>query len=375
MKHFFGFLIALVVIMKAFELAPSTKAPLEKEMGEAFQASIIQTSLQSETKPSETKTLLNLLELSIDTERDLSKGLEVMDQAPQTEENKKLIQLYEAKILARTLDFETAQQLLKGLNDEEIVLVKAAVLIAEGDRNQAGAYLHDLANHHPNPEIKLTAVSLLNVYRTFDRHRDADESYLWTLFAQKLGDLGELEISLYLAEKAIEKNPEYRDAWIIKGYNELTLKQPDAAELSLLTAYKLDPGNPHIQYLLGLAYYELKKPELSTQYLLYSRSAEKQYESIILEKLAENAIETKEYPLAGHYFEELLTLDALDQKALSQLIWLQVEHLNQIQKAIENAHFLISTAPTEENYKLLSWALAKSGDTEAAAQILEKTQN
>src|SRR5690606_5437294 len=269
------------------------------------------------------------------------------------------IELYEAKILARTLDFEKAQQLLQTLNDEEILLVKAAVLIAKGDRNAVGAYLHDLADHHPKSEVRLTALSLLNIYRTFDRHRDADESYLWTLFAQKLGDLGEPEISLYLAEKAIGKNPEYRDAWIIKGHNELTLKKPDAAELSLLTAYKLDPGNPHVQYLLGLTYFELKNPELSSQYLLYARQSIDESQPIILEKLAENAIQTDDFPLAGHYLEELLTIGPTHQQALTRLVWLQVEHLKQMEKAVANAQTLVNYYPTEESIHLLEWVKAR----------------
>src|SRR5690606_7872470 len=174
MKNFLGFLIAVVVVMKAFELAPLTMAPLQKA---PLEASILDTSSirETTTKP-ETKTLLTLLELAIDEEHDLSKGQELIKQASLNPENQKLIELYEAKILARTLDFEKAQQLLQTLNDEEILLVKAAVLIAKGDRNAVGAYLHDLADQHPKSEVRLTALSLLNIYRTFDRHRDADES-------------------------------------------------------------------------------------------------------------------------------------------------------------------------------------------------------
>jgi Flp pilus assembly protein TadD len=374
MKYFLGFLIALLVVFKISDLAPLTNAPLETDSGSSIQASIFTQPVVEKEKKPETTTLLNLLEIAIDEERNLSKGFDIIETATPTEENYKLIELYEAKILARTLEFDKARQLLQGLNDEEIILVKAAVLIAGTDRDQAGAYLHDLAENHPSSEVQLTALSLLNIYRNFDRHRDADESYLWTLFAQKLADLGELEISHYLAKKATEKNPEYRDAWIIKGYNEFTIKRADEAELSLLTAYRLDPGNPHVQYLLGLTYFELQKPELSTQYLLYSRSAEKDYETIILEKLGENAISTADYPLAAHYFEELAMLDPTNPQALTRLTWLRVEHLNQAEKAVESAKMLVNFHPTEENEKLLSWALAKSGDTESAARILEREE-
>jgi len=374
MKYFLGFLIAAVIVLKISELAPLTKAPLEVIKHPPLQASILEEPIPQKEKTPETKTLLNLLEIALEKERNPGKGWEIMESASPTEENLKLIELYEAKILARSLEFEKAQQLLQGFNDDEIILVKAAVLIANNDRNAAGAYLHDLANNHTNSEVRLTALSLLNIYRNFDRHRDADESYLWTLFAQKLSDLGELEISHYLAEKATKKNPEYRDAWIIKGYNELALHKADDAELSMLTAYRLDPGNPHVQYLLGLIYFDLKKPDLSTQYLLYSRSAEKEYESIILEKLGENAISTEDFPLAAHYFEELILLDSTHQQGLARLTWLQVEHLKQPEKAIENAKVLVNSYPTEENQKLLSWALAKSGDTESAARVLEREE-
>lgn len=335
MKKYISLGIALWMLALIIQQAPQTLAPvLENER--QMQASIMSVPEPISTPPVEpdtrTKTLLNLLEITVDQDRDFQKAQDIVSGGADDEATEKILQLYEAKILARQLKLEEAQKLIGLIHDDRLNLLKAAVYIALDDRDRAGNFLHQLAENHPDPNTKAIALSLLNVYHTYDANRDADVSYLWTLFSQQLGELGEYEISYYLAEKAIERNPEYRDAWIIKGYNELTLKDAESAELSLLKAYSLDPGNAHIQYLLGLTYFALNDPEKSTQFLLYSKDSEPQYELIILEKLAENAIRMEDYVLASFYYETLHALAPENMNAISRLLWIYVEQLRDFAK-------------------------------------------
>lgn len=336
MKKYISIGIAVWMLIVMVQYTPVSKAPL-LETQAPLQASILQTPEPVTTPTPEvdqrTKTLLNLLEITVDQDRDFQKAQEIMSGGADDEATEKILQLYEAKILARQLSFEEAQKIINLVQDDRLNILKAAVYIALDDRDRAGNFLHQLAENHPDADTKAIALSLLNIYHTYDANRDADVSYLWTLFAQQLGELGEYEISYYLAEKAIERNPDYRDAWIIKGYNELTLKDAESAELSLLKAYSLDPGNAHIQYLLGLTYFALNDPEKSTQFLLYSKDSEPQYEHVILEKLAENAIKMEDYALASFYYETLHALAPENMNAISRLLWIYVEQLRDFVKA------------------------------------------
>lgn len=360
MKRAVTFIIVLTVFTTLFAYIPKSHAPVIQEKI-PLEASIITRqepvstfSPLPVTKPQK-DTLLSLLEMTVDQEHDLTKGLSIIDSTEPNPANQKILQLYEAKIASRALEFEKAQQLLQTVDTPELAMLKAAVLIAGNNRDKAGAYLHDLVDNNPDGLIKSQALALLNVYYRYDRHRDADESYLWTLFAQRLGEWGELEISKYLAEKAIERNHEYRDAWIIKAYDELSLKKPESAELSLLTAYRLDPGNSHIQYLLGLAYFDLNQPTQSNQFLLYAKENGEEYHDVINEKLAENAIKLEDFALAAHYYESLLTQSPKNEHALTRLTWIYTEKLGQLDKAVTAAEELVRLFPGNTNhYQLLN---------------------
>lgn len=336
MKKYISIGIALWILIIMVQHTPITKAPLLENQS-PLQASILLTpepvTVPTPEANNKTKTLLRLLEVAVDEDRDFQMAQEIISGSSDDEATEKILQLYEAKILARQLNFEEAQKIIGLIHDDRLNLLKAAVYIALDERDRAGNFLHQLAENHPDADTKAMALSLLSVYHTYDSNRDADVGYLWTLFAQRLGELGEYEISYYLAEKAIERNPDYRDAWIIKGYDELTLKEAESAELSLLKAYSLDPGNAHIQYLLGLTYFELNEPEKSTQFLLYSKDSEPQYEHLILEKLAENAIRMEDYPLAAFYYETLHALAPENLNAISRLLWIYVENIRDFQKA------------------------------------------
>jgi len=380
MKHFIAITISAAFFFSVMGYIPSTQAP-KPQVNKEIEASIITTTVdtpivsQFKYENPETEALVNILELYLEEERDLESAQTFLDQVPKTEVNSKILKLYQAKISSRSLDFNQAQELLLQVDDIELLLLKAAVLIASADRYEVEAYLHELIESHPNAQLKSSALALLKVYNDYNTHRDVDESYLWTLFAQKIGNWQEYEISLYLANKATNKSPNYRDAWIIKGYDELNLKKYEDAESSLLQAYKLDPGNNQIQYLLGLTYFELEKTDLSTKYLLYSLQNENNYQEIILEKLAENAISSEDYALAIHYFETLLEVSPENKQALSRLVWIYADTQQNFERAEYYAQKHIEYYNYDSNsYQLLSWIKNKKGELDSSLQALEQAK-
>ena len=375
MKHFF--IIGLIAIA-LFQLAgpiPVSEAPTASEAQMIAQTlkSIPVIPADEPQLDDKTRTLVELLEQYVDEDRDFPRAEVLIRQTERTEVNEKILELFQARILSRSLQFEQAEQLLNQLNDDQLALLKAAVLIAKGDRDRAGNYLHELVETNPSRDVKLTALSLLNVYHTFDKHREADQSYLWTLFAQKLGELKEWEIALYLANKAHLSRPDYRDALLIKGYCEMQLKRFEEAEESLLEAYRLDPGNTQIQYMLGLTYFELDQPSLSSRYFLYARENEALYQTLILDKLGENAVKLEDYPLAAYYLEQALEAGADDFDIYRRIIWLEGEQLEQLEKAYHVAEQLVLKYPDNpQSYHLMSWVLNKQEKVDLAVRYLEK---
>ncbi len=354
MKKILGCGVALILILHVVRLIPVAKGP-------SFEASLLtdgeklQAAAEITLSPERTETVFTLLETVLDKDRDFAKGNKILAKTLPRGKNQELLDLYRAKILSRTLAFDKALEILKGIPEEKITLLKAATLIAKNDRVNAESLLREASLHHPDISVRQKAQALLSVYATFDRHRDVDESYLWTLLAQKLGDLGELEISHYLAQKAVKKNPGYRDAWTIKGYDELVMKKPQDAELSLLSAYQLDTSNPNIQYLLGLTYSDLGKPELSTRYLLSAKNSSIPYLPIILEKLGENSEKQKDFAMAAYYYDALLSQTTDKRPILEKLVVLFADSLAQPEKAKPYAEQLVQSFSDEKSKALLNW--------------------
>lgn len=380
MRTAVAFGIAIIIIANIIDVFPTSQAPLATE-GNNWQAALLQdeptkqANTHNSEKPvqaSEKPLFISLLDLYIDQERDLEKANTVLQKIEADETNQSLIDLYKAKILSRKLEFEEAEQLINHINHQELAVIKAAILIAQGDRDKAGAYLHYLIEEHPDAQVKSTALSLLNVYHEYDRHRDTKESYLWTLFAQQLAELKELEISVYMTQKAIDSDPDYRDAWLIKGHNELQLQQYDQAEISLLTALQLDPGNQQIQYLLGINYHHQQEFDLSNQYLLYALQNKSPYQKSIWTTLADNAIAQEDYPLGVFYLEELLRVEPNNKAALEQVVQLYGDELQLPNKALEYATVLSEAYPNNDRaIEILSWAYTQVEDFEKAEQLLE----
>lgn len=374
MKYFISLSLALIVLINVVEVLPNSKAP-ELSQENTLQAALLEDPAENsqnvEENSEEKALIIELLDLYVEKERDLPKAAAVIDQQNTQSE---LLELYKAKILARSLDFETALEIINRINHKDLALLKAAVLISMEEQQQAQEYLHEIIETHPSAKSKSIALNLLSIYKEHDTHRDNDESYLWLLFAKQFAELDEPEISQHLINKVVSKSPEYRDAWMIKAMNEIRTKDP-AAESSLLTAYQLDPGNTQIQYLLGYHYYIQEEYDLSEQYFLYSLQQDSNTKKESLTKLGAIALINDDFALSAHYYEQVRIEDPKNIEALSQLIWLYGEKLDALEKSLGLAQKLQNTYPKNSiGYELLSWIHGKLGNLEEANSYLQQSK-
>jgi tetratricopeptide (TPR) repeat protein len=306
----------------------------------------------------------------LEEERDPQKALEILKSSSETLPPQ-VLELYQASIAARSLDLETARQLLGSLKLPEAALLRAAVIIGLDQREEAEKALQDIAENHPDGTTRLKAQSLLYTYQQFDVHREAPKSYLWTLLAQKLESFQEWEISLLLAEKASNENPQYRDAHIIQGVNHLHLKNYEEALNSLLKALSLDPGNSYVQYLLGVSYREQQEYEQSDEYLQYSLHSSEDYRDLANLLLAQNAEDQQLSEVAIHYYQQVLSGQGDQTFAHSRLAFLKAQHSKDYDRAEYHAKkYYDLTEGSAKSLQLLSWIYGLQGKSEEALELL-----
>lgn len=62
------------------------------------------------------------------------------------------------------------------------------------------------------------------------------------------------DLALFAFQKATDLDPTYRDGWVLRGWGELKMNQPQEAIISLKKAEEIDPINARTYELLNIAY-------------------------------------------------------------------------------------------------------------------------
>lgn len=171
----------------------------------------------------------------------------------------------------------------QGAQPEEIMLLSAMLSLREGQLGNAKQTLtdapdsphkhyglalvsiaegtHDVAEQEVDaviagwdPLLRAHARKLKTAYEQYRTFPNSPEIHLVTLLSKALAETQQCELSLPLLTQVIAQRDDYRDAWIVQGYCQLTTERADAALDSLQKAYNLDPEKPEIQYFLARAH-------------------------------------------------------------------------------------------------------------------------
>lgn len=211
--------------------------------------------------------------------------------------------------------------------------------IAEGDHASAQQEA-ELVQDGSEPVLRNNAGVVQNAYEEYALFPESTDSHRITLLARALAQIQECALAEPLVTQVVGQTPNYRDAWIVKGFCELQLEQFTAAIGSYQTAYNLDPQKVETQYFLGLSY-------------LYSE----QYQNAIT------------------FFEYALTNGFTPKSELHRLITEAANELGNSELALTHLSSLIELEPTVEHFETyVQTALFLQRNAEAYEKALQMTR-
>ena len=233
---------------------------------------------------------------------------------------------------------ETIQDLESaGAAPEDVLLLRSLVELRSGDRAVARTALeaaadsphksyglsllaivegnHEIAQQELNnvlqgwePVLRTHARMLLDAYAEYARFPKSPETHLVILLARALAQVQQCELALPLLHSVTVQESDYRDAWIVKGYCELTSDRAAEALLSLERAYNLDPQKPETQYFLGRAYQAAADPINALTFFEYALANGFEPEGEIRQEIARTALQLDNQTLALEQYEALLAV-------------------------------------------------------------------
>ncbi|MDD5469727.1 MAG: tetratricopeptide repeat protein [Candidatus Peribacteraceae bacterium] len=162
--------------------------------------------------------------------------------------------LLESIINLRTGELVKARSLLENAQDSPHQHYGLALLgIIEGAHEQVQQELKLVMNGW-EPILRSNAKTLQSAYDEYALFPESPEIHLVTLLSRALAQVQECELALPLLHQVTQRQTDYRDAWIVQGYCELTTERAQQSIVSLEQAYNIDPQKPEIQYFLGRAH-------------------------------------------------------------------------------------------------------------------------
>jgi tetratricopeptide (TPR) repeat protein len=268
-----------------------------------------------------------------------------------------LKKLAQAQLQRRELDaVRTTLDRLRseGARDEDLLLIESVMLIRSGEIQKASERLHasvDTPHKHYalallsivqgdhtlakselttvingwEPVLRTYAKELQKAYEEYAQFPESPEIHLTTLLSRSLAEVRECELALPLLTHVLEKRDNYRDAWIVQGYCELTTERFQEAERSLERAYGLDPEKPETQYFLARAHAALGDHGNALTFFQYALKNGFKPEREVREHIALEALATGDTALALKQYAAVTALPDIDSDAYVQYITLALQ--------------------------------------------------
>lgn len=293
---------------------------------------------------------------------------ELKRQGAKTEE----ILLLQVIVDLRTGDLEKAKQALaEGEDTPQVHYGNSLVAIIEGRNEDAKKELQTTVNGW-DPTLRSYARVLLSAYDEFALFEESKPIHLTTLLARALAQVQECELALPLLSGVLQENQDYRDAWTVQGYCELTTERFTEALSSFEHAYAIDPEKPEIQYFLGRTYTALGQWSNAETFLDYALVNGFEPEKEVRERLAAAAENAQDLEKASEQYRTLVALPDADQTTFAKAITLSIQ-LGKAGDAYELGKSAVSRWPNSaEALALAGSGAAADGKTDEAKGYFEQ---
>lgn len=304
--------------------------------------------------------------------RDVRGAQETLDQLQRNGASSEDTLLLESIILLRTGELGKAHTLLLAAEDSPQKHYGLALLaIINGDHAGAKKELSTVETGW-EPALRTYARTLQNAYDEYALFPESPEIHLLTLLSRALADVQECELALPLLSQAIRQQDDYRDAWILQGFCELTTERLTEALASLERAYQLDPEKPETQYFLGRVYSGQGDHGNALTFLQYALENGFQPEKEVRRLIAKEALQTGNVSLALDQEDALTKQPDATLQIYSDYIVAAIA-AGKTQEAQVKAEEAVSKWPNDATaYMLLGWAQSENGNKADAKTNLEK---
>lgn len=298
------------------------------------------------------------------TARKFSDVLDLMSTQPNLPPE---LEFYKAVLLALQNNHAGAKEILQNLQTLEVAVDDPQVteegLVSQYDQTSV-----------LTPEVALKVKELNIVYEEFDNLAEGKNAHLFAELAKVLATHKEGTLARELADTAIKEDVDYIDAWILRGYAQMLLRDYHLAEIDLRHAYELDPLRPETQYFLALSLYEQKK--LSEAALFFEKALDYDFEfsAEVRWKLLDIFSAQQKYDQVINLYRELLDYETESEKFISA-IHTAVDLLKEPSVALEFSTILYEQDPSDVMAaNVHGWALIANKKFVEAEQILLAAQ-
>lgn len=280
--------------------------------------------------------------------------------------------LLETIVLLRTGEMVKAKAALDAADDSPQKHYALALLaIIQSDNETAKSELQTVMGGW-DPTLRAYARTLQTAYDEFALFPESKPIHLATLLSRALAQVQECELALPLLGQVVREQDDYRDAWTVQGYCQLTTERYKEALASFERAYALDPEKPEVQYFLGRTYVALGDNQNALTFLQYALENGFQPQSEARKRLGDVAIAAGDMHLAYDQYKEIAAAPESDIDAFRTAVTLALA-LQLKDDAYALGQKAVQKFPNEaQSYELLGWAAGEQGHKEEARSDLQK---
>lgn len=271
-------------------------------------------------------------------------------------------------------NINAAKIIISKLNKEDpaVRYYTGIILSLFKDNEGAKKIFTEIASKDGDPN-RANAQNFVDAFTTFSYYKEGEQIFLETLLGKAMTESKQYEAAIPLLYDVINQKNDYRDAWIILGYAYLnTAKYQDSVD-ALIQALKLDNEKPETLFFLGVAYSFIKDTDKAVFYLEKAKSYGFMPKEEIDARLGDLYILEGEYKKSAMLYEKVLTSDPKNLSLYTKAVWVNIEKLNDTNKALIIAKKALQERPSEAaSFNLVGWALSSKGNIDDAKAYLGK---